>query len=295
MADHSDMIGKAYNCWTVVGLSTTPCFVRCKCRCGTEREVNVSLLKSGGSKSCGCVKTKKDGTPYAPRSAVKKVAAGQRYGRLTVLEKTDRRLGGRVVWKCRCNCGNVAYVTASRLKSGATKSCGCAGAHTNRMDISGQRFGRLVALEPTDKHLYNSVIWKCRCDCGKTAEVAAINLRNGNTKSCGCLSSEVHRVICEDLRKKLELDYIDGTQVTHLMQQPTMANTSGKTGVSWDKSCQLWKATIIFKGHRYYLGSSKNIDYAITIREEAEKHIHGAFLDWYYETFPERKKRGSQK
>lgn len=290
MADYSDMIGKAYNYWTVVGLSPTPCFVRCKCRCGTERDVSVSLLKNGGSKSCGCIKTKKDGTPYAPRSAVEKVGACQRYGRLTVLEKTDQRLGGRVVWKCLCDCGNVAYVTASRLKNGTTKSCGCAGANTNRMNISGQRFGRLIALEPTDKHLYNSVIWKCRCDCGKTAEVAAINLRNGNTKSCGCLSSEVHREICKDLRKKLEFDYIDGTQVTHLMQPPSMANTSGKTGVSWDKSCQLWKATIIFKGHCYYLGGSKDIEYAISIREEAEKRVHGAFLDWYYDTFPEQKR-----
>lgn len=291
MADYSDMIGKAYNCWTVVGLSTTPGFVRCKCRCGTERDVNVALLKSGGSKSCGCMKTKKDGTPYAPRSVTKKVEAGQRYGRLTVLEKTDQRLGGRVVWKCLCDCGNLAYVTASRLKNGATKSCGCAGAHTNRMDISGQRFGRLIALEPTEKHLCNSVIWKCRCDCGKTAEVAAINLRNGSTKSCGCLSSEVHSEICKDLRKKLELDYIDGTQVTHLMQQPSMANTSGKTGVSWDKSCQMWKATIIFKGHCYYLGGSKDIEYVISLREEAEKRVHGAFLDWYYEVFPERKRK----
>lgn len=290
MADYSNMIGKTYNYWTVVGPSPTPCFVRYKCRCGTERDVNVSLLKSGSSKSCGCIKTKKDGTPYAPRSAVKRVEAGQRYERLTVLEKTDRRLCGRVVWKCLCDCGNVTYVTASRLKNGATKSCGCAGAHTNRMDISGQRFGRLIALEPTDKHLYNSVIWKCRCDCGKTAEVAAINLRNGNTKSCGCLFSEVHSEMAKDLREKLELDYIDGTQVSHLMQPPSAANTSGKTGVSWDKSCQLWKATIIFKGHCYYLGSSKDIAYAISLREEAEKRVHGAFLDWYYETFPDRKR-----
>lgn len=236
------------------------------------------------------MRMKKDGTPYAPRSAVKQVEAGQRYGRLTVLEKTDQRLCERVVWKCRCDCGNVAYVTASRLKSGTTKSCGCAGAHTNRMDISGQRFGRLIALEPTDKHLCNSVIWKCRCDCGKTAEVAAINLRNGNTRSCGCLSAEVHSEKCSDLRKKLELDYIDGTQVTHLMQPPSKANTSGKTGVSWDKSCQLWKSNITFKGKRYYLGSSKDVAYAASLREEAEKRVHGEFLDWYYTIFPERKR-----
>lgn len=53
---------------------------------------------------------------------------GQRFGRLTVLEKTNERLGERkhhVVWKCQCDCGNIAYVTTSNLNHGNTKSCGC--------------------------------------------------------------------------------------------------------------------------------------------------------------------------
>lgn len=293
MADYSAMIGQVYGYWTVVGLSAAPKRVHCKCRCGVERDVNVSQLKHGGSKSCGCMRLKKDGTPSASRSAAKKVEPGQHYNSLTVLEETDQRSGSHVVWKCRCDCGNIAYVAGADLKRGNTKSCGCAGAHTNLMDISGQRFGRLVALTPTEKRSGSNVIWRCQCDCGKVAEVSAINLRNGNTQSCGCLAAEAQGKTAKELLKKLEPYFVGGTYVKMLMHPPTKRNISGKTGVYWDKHRECWGAKITFKGHGYYLGSSKNIAEAIALREEAEKRIHGEFLKWYYETFPERKRKGN--
>lgn len=49
---------------------------------------------------------------------------GQKYGRLTVIERSGTR-NKRPLWKCRCECGNVAHVTGSRLKNGTTRSCGC--------------------------------------------------------------------------------------------------------------------------------------------------------------------------
>lgn len=50
---------------------------------------------------------------------------GQKFGRLTVLEITDRRIGGNVVWLCVCECGKQTEVKAGNLQSGMTKSCGC--------------------------------------------------------------------------------------------------------------------------------------------------------------------------
>ena len=45
------------------------------------------------------------------------------------------------------------------------------------MDISGQRFGRLTALYPTDRRDSHGVVyWVCRCDCGNQTEVPASNL-----------------------------------------------------------------------------------------------------------------------
>lgn len=223
------------------------------------------------------------------KRVVHRIEPGQRYGRLTVVAKTDRRVSNRVVWECRCDCGNTTYVTSNHLANGNTKSCGCARTGTNLLDLSGQRFGRLTVLRRTDRHMGHSVIWECLCDCGNTAYVASTHLRKGYTKSCGCLSSEVHQDSFRPAREKRELDYIDGTDVRGLMQSPRRNNTSGAVGVSYDRSVRLWKAEIRFQKHRYYLGSSREKEVAVAIRKEAEKRIHGKFLEWYYQEFPERK------
>lgn len=58
------------------------------------------------------------------------------------------------------------------------------------MDIQGQKFGRLTVIEkagPSDNH---GILWRCKCDCGNICEVRSNYLRNGQTRSCGCLRSE---------------------------------------------------------------------------------------------------------
>ena len=61
-------------------------------------------------------------------------------------------------------------------------------------DITGLRFGRLVAIEPTEKRDYNGMVyWRCKCDCGKETIVSKKALRHEGTKSCGCLKKESNR------------------------------------------------------------------------------------------------------
>ena len=57
-------------------------------------------------------------------------------------------------------------------------------------DITGQRFGKLVALRhvPGGKGVRGK--WQCLCDCGNEATVHPYCLRHGMTRSCGCLKSE---------------------------------------------------------------------------------------------------------
>ncbi len=53
---------------------------------------------------------------------------GQKFGYLTVLQKTGERTHGKskaIIWKCVCDCGQICYVSTNKLKSGHTKSCGC--------------------------------------------------------------------------------------------------------------------------------------------------------------------------
>ena len=60
------------------------------------------------------------------------------------------------------------------------------------VDISGQRFGRLiaVAIEGRKRHgrdQRTKVLWRCQCDCGQQHSTTVAYLRGGHTKSCGCL------------------------------------------------------------------------------------------------------------
>lgn len=57
-------------------------------------------------------------------------------------------------------------------------------------NLTGQRFGRLVAIEPSEKTRDRRVIWKCQCDCLNITFVESSNLTKGHTKSCGCLHRE---------------------------------------------------------------------------------------------------------
>lgn len=57
----------------------------------------------------------------------------------------------------------------------------------NYADITGTRYGFLVAVTPTNKSSSErSKIWKCLCDCGTEVTASARNLRRGYKKSCGC-------------------------------------------------------------------------------------------------------------
>ena len=62
------------------------------------------------------------------------------------------------------------------------------------LDLSGQRFGRLIVIG-RDESRSGKVFWRCECDCGKIITVQANNLRSGNTTSCGCLRAENMRTI----------------------------------------------------------------------------------------------------
>lgn len=60
------------------------------------------------------------------------------------------------------------------------------------IDITNQRFGRLIALcpcpNPSSNPRYKHVrYWQCKCACGKEKPIKSAHLINGNTKSCGCL------------------------------------------------------------------------------------------------------------
>lgn len=55
---------------------------------------------------------------------------------------------------------------------------------------AGERFGRLVAIQQTERRVQGKVMWLCRCDCGNEIEVMSTRLRQLHSKSCGCIRTE---------------------------------------------------------------------------------------------------------
>ena len=57
----------------------------------------------------------------------------------------------------------------------------------NLIDMTGKKFGRLTVIEVTaERSSQGYVKWLCRCGCGNTCVIEGSNLRNGNSRSCGC-------------------------------------------------------------------------------------------------------------
>lgn len=62
---------------------------------------------------------------------------------------------------------------------------------TAYQDLTGQRFGRLVAIAPGGKGERGCTLWRCICDCGNIKNFRSGNLKNKHTRSCGCLKVEL--------------------------------------------------------------------------------------------------------
>lgn len=56
----------------------------------------------------------------------------------------------------------------------------------NFKDITGQKFGKLTAIEYAGFNKQGKALWKCRCDCGGECVTTGVNLRSGKRTSCGC-------------------------------------------------------------------------------------------------------------
>jgi hypothetical protein len=70
------------------------------------------------------------------------------------------------------------------------------------IDLTKQRFGKLLVLELSDRKYSKRSIWKCQCDCGNTVEVGSDNLRRGKQVSCGCFRDKELAKMAKEKNKK---------------------------------------------------------------------------------------------
>ena len=150
---------------------------------------------------------------------------GQKFNYLTVIERDyeiQKQYNERQAWwKCYCDaCGQTKSLRGSIINKSQT--CGCKRNSDKKerkliqpkpktkenfrgIDLTGQRFNRLLVLEYADEEhqvFYKNKhknTWKCLCDCGNIHYATTENLRRGDTPSCGCITKENGKSKLQDL------------------------------------------------------------------------------------------------
>lgn len=158
----------------------------CRCDCGNMKKARTASLVSGETRHCGC-QTGKNISKAKLHNLV-----GKRFGKLTVIQRLDNHTtsGGqtKVMYLCRCDCGNERKVQAGKLTSGLVVQCvKCHEAHYD--DLTGKRFGMLTVLNRVDGD-GKRTFWKCQCDCGNIVIRNHALLKHSKCKipNCGCLN-----------------------------------------------------------------------------------------------------------
>lgn len=264
---------------------------QCVCSCGNEIVVSAADLLSGEVFSCGCVQD-------PPVSQTKFI--GQRWGRLTAVEhmgydikEWNGRKEKRSIWLFRCDCGTEKPMYLNNVRYSNVRSCGCLALENVRKlrttDITGQQFGRLKAIRPTDQRTKNgSILWELSCRCGNLTYKTVNELKCGLVSSCGCLYQE-SRKYCSSQRK----DYVNQTSISSLLaaKTPSVANKTGYTGVFYNKAKGKWQAYICYQRKTYQLGYFDDIAGAITARRDAEHFVHDPVVMSNWDILTEEQKQ----
>lgn len=121
--------------------------------------------------------------------------AGQQLGRSMIISRVESRIDKsgkpRTVWNCKCECGNEFEALADSLKRNPDLVCPeCTNKNrskNNRINVVGNKYGRLTILDIIPNTYPTKV--RCKCDCGNEHICLQADVVNGHTQSCGCLQS----------------------------------------------------------------------------------------------------------
>ena len=222
---------------------------KCLCDCGNITIIKrSSLTGTHGTKSCGCSR----------KESNHKNLLGQKFGRLIVIQDTHTAKNGHRIWRCKCDCGNECEVSSQNLLKGSTKSCGCLNRETALqslelaqkkiiLDLTNQRFGKLIALKRIPGTRTESAKWECKCDCGNTIIATTVQLTKGHCTSCGCLRSRGEMKISELLRNNK----------IFFIQQKTYDDLKSNKGykLRFDFYLPDYNCCIEYQGRQHYLNT----------------------------------------
>lgn len=227
---------------------------------------------------------------------------GMEFGFLTAIEPTDKRNRKDVVWICRCRCGKIVELPATRLLTNNTLSCGCIlKEHMRRANkyidstslrqsldetvVSTRNESGYVGVtkkrgkwqaQITYKRKHYNLGTYAKLEDAVRARARGKALVLDNAEELLAAYAETHKDEAPLPQKHTEpkqltpkerraKEYVPETVATR------RDNTSGQTGVAFRKG--KWEARIAYEGLRYMLGRFENIDDAIAARKQAEEDL----------------------
>jgi hypothetical protein len=161
--------------------------VEARCNCGEVKVYPWRSLRTGNTRSCGCLRREVSGT-IASRYVHLPVTAlpGERFGKLTVLHDAPRTGRHRKVTAV-CDCGKTRDYDARTLVAGGARSCGCGRADANRRHaLPGMVYRYLTVVGDSADSRKGHRKVDCVCVCGKETAVFVTDLVRLRICSCGC-------------------------------------------------------------------------------------------------------------
>lgn len=165
---------------------------------------------------------------------------GNKFNLLTPLFRVENKKSNKVLYACKCDCGEYTVVESSHLKDGHTKSCGC----LDHPNLAGKVFGDLKVIKRiNDKG--TGAKWLCQCVCGNTTVVVTRDLLNKHSQSCGCKRSRGEEKIQE-----LLLQYNIPFETQKTFENCRFPNTNAKA--KFDFYLPQFNLLIEFDGEQHF-------------------------------------------
>lgn len=279
-----------------------------RCTCGKLVAHRFQDVKSGHCKSCGCIKFNNpnsiedlSGRKFGRLTVVR---------RDIERDLQDKKNGKNAVhWLCKCDCGNpkLSSVTGYQLKSGRTKSCGCYASeqiikrnkkystktnkiieHHDSVTLIDENENQCV-IDKEDYDIVKRWYWrkiKKRGEISKGYWVTNVKDNDEYKKSVLMIHQVIAKIKYGNYNTKFQIpdhlsrDTDDNRKCNIVLKSNqnnshnrglSKANTSGKTGVSYNKQKAMWTAYITVNYQTIYLGDFSDINDAISERIKAEK------------------------
>lgn len=140
----------------------------------------------------------------------------------------------------------------------------------NLNDLTGQTFGKLTVIERAGRTKNDNATWHCECECGGQTVAMGTSLKRGETVSCGCVKTipVARKALYEDMT-------VDGISIPLVTKKVRNDSQTGIKGVNKRvKNGETRYEVYVYDPttkKRKYAGSSKDLEKAIKIRQEAEE------------------------